>query len=709
MTRVLSFIFFLVFFKILSAQVTPAEKAALQEFYDATDGPNWASENDPDPNNDWDFTGPVTNDWFGIQIVGGHVSSIVMNRLTPVFTVNNLNGSIPEEIRELSFLTVLDLSGENLSGDLPNGLFDLTALQYLNLRLNNLSGNIPDEISQLTNLRQLQLYANDFDGEIPVSLTTLNNLEILELFNNNLTGEIPIEITQILSLKVLKLENNPFTGFMYPEYGNLINLEVFSLFGNSLTGSIPIELGNLINLKTLSLGRNQLSGTLPIELRNLTNLEFLDISVTDITGSIPDEYGELTQIQSLSLYHNQLSGVIPSSLSNLTQIRNFEVHTNQLTAELPPSFDQWILIEKFDVAGNQLSGPIPESYANLINLSSFNVRENMLSGEISPSFSNWSNIKDLNLGYNNFTGSIPDSYSNFNNLEFFNVEQNQFSGLLSTSFVNWANAKNLNFSYNEFEGPVPDFTSVLTFIASGSDGESLNIRDNKFQFGDFENEFDYYDQIIFSFSDSPQAKVNEVENLSHNLGENVTLTTTVSGAQNHYQWFKDGVPIPGSPDSPSLTLNNIQANDAGVYHVEITSDIVTDLTLVRNDITIIINCVAPTADDPVDVNACASYTLPTLSANNFYYTQTNAGGTQLNTGDVITTTQTIYVYTGASGCSDESSFDVQIDNFGQIDNIEDVVVCENYTLPTLNNGNYFTESNGTGTELFSGDIIGVSQ
>ncbi|MEP2238511.1 MAG: T9SS type B sorting domain-containing protein, partial [Maribacter sp.] len=46
---------------------------------------------------------------------------------------------------------------------------------------------------------------------------------------------------------------------------------------------------------------------------------------------------------------------------------------------------------------------------------------------------------------------------------------------------------------------------------------------------------------------------------------------------------------------------------------------------------------------------------------------------------------------------------------GQIDNIEDVVVCENYTLPTLNNGNYFTESNGTGTELFSGDIIGVSQ
>jgi hypothetical protein len=36
-------------------------------------------------------------------------------------------------------------------------------------------------------------------------------------------------------------------------------------------------------------------------------------------------------------------------------------------------------------------------------------------------------------------------------------------------------------------------------------------------------------------------------------------------------------------------------------------------------------------------------------------------------------------------------------------------VCDNYILPTLTNGNYFSAANGSGTPMFAGDIITQTQ
>jgi hypothetical protein len=40
-----------------------------------------------------------------------------------------------------------------------------------------------------------------------------------------------------------------------------------------------------------------------------------------------------------------------------------------------------------------------------------------------------------------------------------------------------------------------------------------------------------------------------------------------------------------------------------------------------------------------------------------------------------------------------------------VDDFEDVITCDDYTLPALTNGQYFTEANGQGTQLFPGDVI----
>ncbi len=68
-----------------------------------------------------------------------------------------------------------------------------------------------------------------------------------------------------------------------------------------------------------------------------------------------------------------------------------------------------------------------------------------------------------------------------------------------------------------------------------------------------------------------------------------------------------------------------------------------------------------------DITECNSYTLPELYEGYKYYTETGGTGLALFPGDIITSTQKIYVFAGTTGddnenCSSESNFMVTIDN-----------------------------------------------
>ncbi|WP_318641835.1 fibronectin type III domain-containing protein [Flavobacterium ardleyense] len=111
-----------------------------------------------------------------------------------------------------------------------------------------------------------------------------------------------------------------------------------------------------------------------------------------------------------------------------------------------------------------------------------------------------------------------------------------------------------------------------------------------------------------------------------------------------------------------------------------------------------------------DVIACDSYELPALAVGN-YYTATQGGGTMLVAGDLITSTQTIFVYaTGATAdCNAEISFMVTINATPVIAPIADVVSCGPYTLPVLAVGNYFDQANGLGNQIPAGTAITTDQ
>jgi gliding motility-associated-like protein len=119
----------------------------------------------------------------------------------------------------------------------------------------------------------------------------------------------------------------------------------------------------------------------------------------------------------------------------------------------------------------------------------------------------------------------------------------------------------------------------------------------------------------------------------------------------------------------------------------------------------------PPVDTPANRLECATYVLPPL-VNGNYFTATNGGGTPLKTGDVITKTQTIYVYTIGTDCNNEHHFVVEIRPLPLVDSFTDVVTCADFKLPKLKNGKYYTATggpHGLGTQIAEGTPINTNQ
>ncbi|MGL2966370.1 choice-of-anchor L domain-containing protein [Flavobacterium sp. XGLA_31] len=127
----------------------------------------------------------------------------------------------------------------------------------------------------------------------------------------------------------------------------------------------------------------------------------------------------------------------------------------------------------------------------------------------------------------------------------------------------------------------------------------------------------------------------------------------------------------------------------------------------ENTFTVTINN-TPVIPATTNFSECNSFILPALTIGD-YYTGTNGSGTLLHAGDTITSSQTIYVFAHTAtspDCTSEKSFVVNLFN---VDNLPNITSCENYTLPTLTVGNYYTGPNGTGTHLLPGSVIATSQ
>ncbi|GEM_PF-4962957 len=289
------------------------DSLVLVDLYNDTDGANWTST--------WDLSQPMDS-WHGVFLNSDRcVLQLFLNN-------NNLDGTIPKEVGNLSQLQILSLANNP-----------------------NLTGSIPAELGNLSNLQSLLLYTNQLIGSIPTELGNLNNLQLLWLNNTNLTGSIPAELGSLSKLSSLDLAHNQLTGTIPIELGNLDSLQSLILAANQLNGIIPVELGNLSMLHTLTLSNNQLTSTIPSELGSLNKLKYLILSNNQLTGSIPSELENLDNLEDLWLQANQLAGVIPIELGNLNNIQRLYVNSNQLSGCFPTSLNNYCNIS-YDFSNN---------------------------------------------------------------------------------------------------------------------------------------------------------------------------------------------------------------------------------------------------------------------------------------------------------------------------------------------------------------------
>ncbi|MEQ9305748.1 MAG: leucine-rich repeat domain-containing protein, partial [Marinoscillum sp.] len=238
--------------------VAESDSLALVGLYNGTSGEQWHNSDN------W-LEGPVAH-WNGVTVTReGKIDRVSLIQ-------NNLVGTLPASIGDLTDLTYLDLVGNELTGTIPEEVYHLSNLAELWLGDNQLTGVISTSIGGLTNLTKLYLYLNELTGDIPVEIGVLEKLTRLSLYGNELTGNIP------------------------PEIGNLTNLTVLSLRDNHLEGEIPEEIGNLTMLQYLYLARNQLSGEVPYQLGDLTSLQYLYLEDNELSYIIQYGFDELLEV-----------------------------------------------------------------------------------------------------------------------------------------------------------------------------------------------------------------------------------------------------------------------------------------------------------------------------------------------------------------------------------------------------------------------------
>jgi Leucine-rich repeat (LRR) protein len=482
-----------------------SDRSALLALYNSTNGETWTNKTG------WSTNATDLSTWYGISLNGeGCVKALALQN-------NNLVGTIPVEIG------------------------NLTNLEELYLFSNTLSGTIPTEIGNLTNLKILFLYYNQLTGSIPTQIGSLTNLTHLGLNGNQLTGSIPTQIGLLSNINAIYLNNNQLTGSLPTEIGNITTLENLQLNSNQLSGSIPTQIGNLVNLKLIYLHYNQMSGKIPTEIGNLTQLQSLDFSNNSFTGAIPSEIGNLTQLTVLSLYNNQLSGVIPDEIGNLIKLNTLQFQNNtNIVGSIPssimniPAINQYFISLTFNFSNTNVC--IPQDATFLTWLEDANSignnnpcyvcdveanRAALLALYNATGGANWTNntgwstnaenlaswygvgvdantgcITAFDLRDNNLVGTIPAEIGNLKAMKFLNMASNQLSGTIPIEIGELENLQAIDISDNQLTGNIPASMGHLPYLFG------MNFSDNPLS-GSIPSELTYLNGItIFDFSDT---------------------------------------------------------------------------------------------------------------------------------------------------------------------------------------------------------------
>ncbi|XP_060179280.1 probable leucine-rich repeat receptor-like protein kinase At1g35710 [Lycium barbarum] len=215
--------------------------------------------------------------YLSINKLHGHTPTSLSNcselQILPL-SGNEFDGPIHREIGRLSNLQKLFLGSNHFTGMTLHYLMkevgNLVNLMDLGMERNQITGSIPISMFNISSLQYLLLAKNNLKGSLPWEIGNLTKMQVLYLNENRFNGEIPKDISNLVELEELGLEFNSFSGSLKMESFNISRLRIISLLHNNLSGIIPPNICSVLpNIEHLYLDKlTNLFGIIPHSISN---------------------------------------------------------------------------------------------------------------------------------------------------------------------------------------------------------------------------------------------------------------------------------------------------------------------------------------------------------------------------------------------------------------------------------------------------------
>ncbi|XP_070012335.1 probable LRR receptor-like serine/threonine-protein kinase At3g47570 [Nicotiana sylvestris] len=384
---------------------------------------------------------------------------------------NMFTGEIPKEISNLVELEEFLIDSNNFSGSLAMEIFNISSLRLVGLSFNNLSGTLPSNIgSILPNIEILYLgKLTNLVGSIPHSISNCSKLTILELGGNKLTGLIPNSLEYLTHLQILNFAENHLTSdsslSFLTSLTNCRDLTYLSLSLNPLNGMFPLSIGNLsTSLTTFLASGCKIKGRIPNEIGNLSSLFLFEIAENDLVGSIPTSICNLRNLEGLFLNENKLTGYIGDNLCKLPRLGSIYLSQNHLSRSLPNCLGSVTSLREINLCSNKLSSNIPASLWNLKDLIVLDLSSNNMDGSLPPEIGNLKTATHMDLSMNQFSSSIPIEIGGLHNLASLSLRYNRLQGSIPDSMSNMVGLEFLDLSHNNISGTIPKSLEKLQYL-----------------------------------------------------------------------------------------------------------------------------------------------------------------------------------------------------------------------------------------------------